>query len=123
MVQLGYPCTEGELRERFLNLINLPNHALRVWRDDCVKGVVHLEEVSDLIEEKKVEIKALVVDERTRSQGIGRALIQEAGKWAKERGCSIAYLNCNIKRERTHDFYLREGFGLLKTSHVFERKF
>lgn len=120
--QLGYSCYEGELTERFGKLMKLSQHALKVWKDDQVRGVIHLEEVFDLIEEKKVEIKALVVDEESRSRGIGRALLEEAAQWAKERGCTTMYLSCNIKREKAHSFYLRESFALLKTAHFFERK-
>ncbi len=120
--QLGYPVEGQTLLERFDVLSTLPNHALFVSEDAGIKGWIHLELVFDLIEEKKVEVKALVVDENVRSQGHGNELLKVAREWAKTYGVSTIYLSCNILRERAHAFYLREGFKNVKTSHFFEAK-
>lgn len=120
--QLGYVVETHELLERFEALYSLENHALFVSDDDGIKGWIHLEVVFDLIEEKKVEVKALVIDENARSKGHGSELLQTAREWAKTYGVSTIYLSCNILRERAHAFYLREGFTKIKTSHFFEAK-
>lgn len=118
--QLGYPVETSDLLERFEELVKLPHHALFVVDDGEVQGWIHLEVVHDLIEEKKVEIKALVVNESSRGKGFGKQLVEEARRWAKTIGVSKMYLSCNIIRERAHAFYLREGFSNIKTSHFFE---
>lgn len=118
--QLGYSVALPELCERFKELSRLSHHALFVVVDEEVRGWMHLELVSDLIEEKKVEIKALVVDEKERGKGFGRLLINSAREWAKTYRVSTIYLSCNIIRDRAHAFYLREGFRKVKTSHFFE---
>ncbi len=120
--QLGYPVEMSELITRFEELMKLSHHALMVCGEDSVKGWIHLEVVSDLIEEKKVEIKALVVDESERSKGTGSLLVKAATEWAKTYGVSTIYLSCNIIRDRAHAFYEREGFLKVKTSHFFELK-
>jgi GNAT superfamily N-acetyltransferase len=120
--QLGYPVNLSALEARLEELSSLPHHGLFVIEDDGVKAWIHLEIVYDLIEEKKVEIKALVVDENERSKGHGHALILTAREWAKTYLLSTIYLSCNIIRDRAHAFYLREGFIKTKTSHFFELK-
>ena len=62
------------------------------------------------------EIGALAVDGKWRSQGIGRALLQAAEEWAKQRGCCTLQVRTNIVRQRAHEFYFRNGFRQVKTS-------
>lgn len=119
--ELGYPASPDEIKVRFLELQTLPNHLLMVIGDG--QGWIHLEIVFDLIEAKKVEIKALVVDEKFRGQGLGKKLLQASREWAEKNGLDTIYLSCNIIRDRAHAFYLREGFIKNKTSHFFELKF
>ncbi len=121
--ELGYPGTREDLINRFEIIRGLKNHALFVSSSDRgTNGFIHLEAVDDLIEERKVEIKALVVNENERSHGIGHELIKSSVEWAKLFGVHTLYLNCNILRNRTHSFYEREGFKKVKTSHFFEMK-
>lgn len=119
--QLGYPVSSEVFRSRFEELSALPNHALFVVEDNKIRGWIHLETVFDLIEEKKVEIKAIVVDVEQRGQGYGKLLIQEALLWTQKRGMKLIYLNCNIDRHKAHEFYSHQGFALVKTSHFFEK--
>lgn len=120
--QLGYPVKTSDLLARFEELTELSHNALMVCEENSVKGWVHLELVSDLIEEKKVEIKALVVEQNERSKGTGSLLVKAASEWAKTYGVTTIYLSCNIIRDRAHAFYEREGFTRVKTSHFFELK-
>lgn len=121
VAELGYPVSLDELAARYRAIRTMPRHEVLVWRDSGVQGVMHLEVVADLIEEDKVEIKALVVSSEMQGQGIGHHMITEARKWAKARGCSVIYLSCNLKREKAHSFYGREGFTAVKSSYFFER--
>jgi GNAT superfamily N-acetyltransferase len=121
-LQLGYEASLTDLRDRWEVLQSNPHHRLLVYVDRKVLGWIHFEEVFDLIEPVKVEIKALVVDEAARSTGVGKSLIRAAREWSKIRNRDIIYLNCNIVRDRAHAFYKREGFTLNKTSHFFEQK-
>jgi GNAT superfamily N-acetyltransferase len=121
--QLGYPCSVADLSYRFKLLNANPQQAMIIATEgDKVLGWIHLEAVLDLIEEVKVEIKALIVDENARGKGIGRELVKSAREWAKTNQISTIYLSCNIIREKAHAFYLKEGFQNVKTSHFFELK-
>lgn len=118
--QLGYPGELKDFETRFQSLVALPSHSLWVYADMEVEGWIHLERVLDLIEEEKVEIKALVVSETSRGKGIGKALLIQAREWAKTYRVSTIYLSCNIIREKAHAFYEREGFKKVKTSYFYE---
>ena len=63
------------------------------------------------------EIMEFAVEAAFRNQGIGKAMLEEACKIAREHGCSQIEVACNQLREDTHRFYLREGM------HNFHYKF
>lgn len=66
------------------------------------------------------EITGLVVDERHRSAGIGKMLIEYAKDWCKVKGLSKLKVRTNVVRKRTHRFYERSGFGLRKEQKIYE---
>ena len=51
----------------------------------------------------------LVSDERERSQGIGRALLEHLQCVAREAGCAKFNLDSGTQRQQAHKFYFREG--------------
>jgi GNAT superfamily N-acetyltransferase len=51
----------------------------------------------------------LIVDEDVRSTGVGRALLAEAERRARKRGCHDLTLESAHFRKRAHAFYEREG--------------
>ena len=52
-------------------------------------------------------IPDLVVDERARRQGVGRALLDEAERRARERGCYALALESGYQRAEAHHMYRR----------------
>lgn len=121
--QLGYPVTFEDLRHRWIKLRLNSEHALLVYEEnENILGWIHLERITTLVEVERAKINAIVVDENSRGNGVGKALIASAEKWAKTNHLHTIFLSCNILRERTHDFYTREGFVKKKTSHFFEKK-
>jgi GNAT superfamily N-acetyltransferase len=56
------------------------------------------------------EIQDVVVTEAARSQNIGRALIESAFEFARERGCAWVYLIAESWNLQAHDFYRTLGF-------------
>ena len=59
--------------------------------------------------ERQAWVPDLVVAETARSRGAGSALLAEAERRARERGCFALELESAVWRERAHAFYLREG--------------
>ena len=56
-------------------------------------------------------IEYVVVDEKKRSKGIGKVLMEYCLERAKEAGCYKVMLTSDKRRERAHKFYKTIGFG------------
>lgn len=69
----------------------------------------------------RAEISGLVVEERARSLGIGRRLVERAEEWAREKGCETVGVRSNVIRERAHTFYERLGYKHIKTQKTFRK--
>ncbi|HVB49856.1 MAG TPA: GNAT family N-acetyltransferase [Burkholderiales bacterium] len=54
----------------------------------------------------------LVTDEALRSRGIGRLLLAECERVARERGCRVLALDSGTQRREAHRFYFREGMTI-----------
>ena len=59
--------------------------------------------------EKIAEIMEFVVDAGSRDIGVGKEVLEEACRVAREYGCSQIEVACNQLRKDTHRFYEREG--------------
>ena len=67
------------------------------------------------------EIGGLVVAATHRRQGIGRALADAAGQWARSMGHGRVRVRTNVIRQEAAAFYGSLGFDLRKQQKVFER--
>jgi GNAT superfamily N-acetyltransferase len=54
----------------------------------------------------------LVTDEGLRSRGIGKLLLGECERVARERGCKALTLDSGTQRRDAHRFYFREGLTI-----------
>ncbi len=68
-----------------------------------------------VVDDLNAEVGGLVVDERTRSQGVGQRLMEEAEAWARAHGCEAVNVRSNVIRERAHHFYEAIGYRRIKT--------
>jgi ribosomal protein S18 acetylase RimI-like enzyme len=66
-------------------------------------------------------IEDLIVDESTRRQGIGEALVRYAIELAREAGAGGVSLTSNLQREAANRLYRSMGFELRKTNPYFYR--
>jgi GNAT superfamily N-acetyltransferase len=132
--QLGYPNSIKDIESRFAELHSEftsesreargARHALFVARDrdGRVVGWIHIgAEPVSLLVGPRCEIAALVVEEGSRSLGIGKALVARAEKWARENHFPLIRVRSNLRRTDAHRFYQREGYALAKTSNVFTK--
>lgn len=58
---------------------------------------------------KIAEILEFVVDSECRNMGIGKEMLFQSCKIAKDTKCLQIEVDCNQLREDTHRFYIREG--------------
>jgi ribosomal protein S18 acetylase RimI-like enzyme len=115
MTQLGYRTTAEEMRERL--------RAIFRHRDFTTLVAVEENEVCGMIglsasvgyehNDRTGRIMALVVHERIRSRGIGRALLAAAEDYFARVKIARVVLTSRFARERAHAFY--ESLGYFRT--------
>jgi GNAT superfamily N-acetyltransferase len=122
--ELGYPVEAAVMAGRIRAIKALPDHATYVASlpDRGIVGWIDIGVVHHLQTEKHVEIGGLVVSSGARSLGVGRQLVARAEEWALERGIRTMLVRSQLKRERAHQFYLREAYRQIKTSVVFSKQ-
>ena len=118
--QLGYDLTEGEAAARLSRILPRDDQRFLVADfDGRAVGWVHIVLVEYVDAEAFALIGGLVVDKVHRGSGIGRALMNGAENWAKERGVSMVRLSSTVARTAAHRFYENLGYTKIKTQHSF----
>jgi GNAT superfamily N-acetyltransferase len=122
--ELGYPVPVGEMEKRLRYLIEVPDHAVLVAciPEATIIGWVDVGMEFHVQWGHFAEIGGLVVTEKARSAGVGKALVHAAEQWAAFGGAKRMRVLSNAIREGAHRFYLREGYEKIKTSAVFEKE-
>ena len=121
--QLSYPSTSDQIAKRFDGMQHSSEHAVFVaqlaggeiaaWVAVFIYRVVEAD--------ARAEISGFVVDERYRSQRVGKHLLARAEGWAREKGCREIGLRSNVIRDRAHAFYERNGYRHIKTQKSFRK--
>ena len=121
--QLGYPSSAASVRLRLRNLLARRDHAVWVAEIDGgnVAGWIHVFVKQLLESDREVEIGGLVIDEIFRGQGVGKALVERAERWAKARRLKSVYVRSNIVRNDAHAFYQKLGYKVIKTQNAFRK--
>lgn len=69
---------------------------------------------------RKLYVDDLVTASAARSTGVGRALLGELERRAREAGCSVLDLDSGVQRHDAHRFYFRERMHV--SSHHFTKR-
>lgn len=119
--QLGYPCTPEEVRMRLADMQDPNQYAVYVAEisKEGIAGWIGVYLFRSVELEKYAEISGLVVSEEARSRGVGKVLLEAAEEWARGIGCVVISVRSNIKRERAHGFYEKNGYEWTKTQKTF----
>src|SRR5512143_613548 len=108
--ELGYPTTGAEVARRLALLLPRTDHRLLVGEQDgAVVGWIHVEHRLVLESDHWAEVDGLVVAQRARGRGIGRALLDAAERWSEQQGLRLVRLRSNVIRAAAHEFYRRRG--------------
>jgi len=119
--QLGYEVPPAHA-ERFLSARNDERELfVAVVPRVGVVGWLGVAVAEHLTASRHAELEGMVVEDEFRGVGVGRALIERAERWARDRRCVFLRLRSNVVRERAHGFYERNGYVLKKGQHVFEK--
>ncbi len=80
----------------------------------CYSGVAVQ---TNLYHKRHLYIFDLVTDEKYRSQGYGKMMLEYLYDYAKTAACENLVLSSGLQREKAHDFYEKSGFE--KKSYLF----
>jgi GNAT superfamily N-acetyltransferase len=122
MEQLGYPTTVENMTVSFINIDSNPSyHTMVAEEDGKVVGMIGL--YTGILYNKDglyARVIAFVVDSNYRNKGIGKLLINEAERWARNQGADSIGLNSGNRPERdnAHQFYKRMGYVEKSTGFV-----
>jgi (aminoalkyl)phosphonate N-acetyltransferase len=117
-----YSLSFDSFRSCFYEIVSLNNHLLYGIKMDKLVGYIHLRLEKQLHHAGLVvEILELVIDDKYRSQKLGKRLLDFATSYSTSIGADHIELTTNIKRDRAHQFYIREGFS--QTSYKFVKSF
>jgi GNAT superfamily N-acetyltransferase len=120
--ELGYPMSADEAEKRLGEVTGHPDHVLLVAEaDGRAAGWIQVSLTRIFESARQAEIAGLVVEEAMRGRGIGRRLVEEAARWARENRCGALRVRTNVIREDAQRFYRREGFADVKTQRVLEK--
>lgn len=110
--QLGYPMENGFVAKRLRVLSDNEEHLDVVCeRENRVVGFMSLHFIPQITSDTDYAvISYLVVDEQTRSHGVGKSLEEYAVTVATERKCRRIFLHSNARRVDAHRFYLRQNY-------------
>jgi GNAT superfamily N-acetyltransferase len=122
-VQLGYPDSPEAYRRRMQLVLPDHLHGVFIAEDEAgqVVGWVHVTTRANLVSDPFAEVIGLVVDEAARGQGHGKALMDRAEQWAKDRQLPGIRLRSNLKRKEAHEFYQSVGMERIKDQRVYHR--
>ena len=118
---LGYPTPADTIRERFARLSANGERVIIAETGGSIVGLMTVHSGLHVLHRPKpvCRITMLVVAERARGMGVGRALVREAERIATEYGCGVLEVTSNLKRAEAHAFYEKLGFD--RTSYRFGR--
>lgn len=120
---LGYSVEVEGLGARLDELLDREDHG--VWvaeKAGRVLGFVHATVHRSLLGSSEVLLAALVVDPEARGEGIGRALVDRAAEWGRERGLDAMRVRTRLSREGARVFYRRLGFEQTKEQALLRRR-
>lgn len=101
-------------RDAFAEIARDPQHEILVLEvDGAVAGVLQLSFLRHLTHEggRRAQIEGVRIDSARRGAGLGRVLIGDAVRRARERGCHLVQLTTDRRRPDALAFYERLGFA------------
>lgn len=119
--QLGYTRGAEEIRA-WIQEAGSERAAFVACIDGAVAGWIEVSVERRLQSEPFAMIGGLVVRDGVRGQGIGQQLCRRVEEWTWARGLKKVRVTSRSTREGAHRFYLRDGYEVVKTSLVFEKK-
>ena len=120
--ELGYETTTDALASRLSLVAGQRDQIVLVaCVGDMVVGWIHGAEEVLLEDDRRCEIRGLVVSRAYRRQQIGQHLVAALERWATARGLAMVSVRSNVARDAAHPFYEALGYRRTKTQHVYRK--
>lgn len=122
--QLGYKITEEKLIDSLCELLENPDYEIYVAEQipsGLLLGFIFAYAFKSICQDYAYEVLGLVVHEKFRSKNIGVRLLAEIEMVALSKGINCIIIHSNVIRDNAHKFYIREGYSITKTQHVFHK--
>jgi GNAT superfamily N-acetyltransferase len=108
------PLPLGTMRERYATMRRYPDYRCYLMVDENAVplGTFSLLVFPVMVHDGRPEaiVEAVVVAPSARGMGIGKAMMREAMRLAREAGAAKLALSSNARRLQAHQFYRRLGF-------------
>ncbi|MGM5630976.1 GNAT family N-acetyltransferase [Apibacter raozihei] len=110
--QLDYPVSKGFLSDKIKILINNEDAELLVYeKESSVVAFISLHFIPQLAREGDyLRISYFAVEQKIRSNGIGREIEEYCTQLAKEKKCDRIELHTQSRRLLAQKFYTRQGY-------------
>ncbi len=109
--QLGYPSTLEKICEIMdLVLAHNDHQVFIAENENTIVGYIHLIQSMRIDSNPFVEIAAFIIDESSRSIGVGSSLIRESERWTSGLGIKDIRIRSNIIRQEAHNFFQKRGY-------------
>ncbi len=109
--QLEYPASEQEAQARMDALAADDQIVLVAELGGNVAGIATAHVAPVLVFDEPIcRVDVLVVADRARRRGVGRALMAAVEDEARRRGCGLVALESAVRRVEAHEFYRAIGY-------------
>ena len=120
---LGYDAAPDAIAERLAAVLERPDHiALAAEAKGALLGFLHAFERRCLEKPASLVVQAIAVSPNAQGLGLGKLLMAEAEKRARDRDLAGVSLSSRIDRSGAHTFYERLGYARTATSHFFAKE-
>ena len=113
LAELGFPADQTTTEQRLAALERAGETVLVAVVDDIPSGFASVHTTPVLHRPTALgRITALLVTSSMRGRGVGRALVEAAEEWSRQRGCALIEVTSNQRLTTAHAFYRHLGFEI-----------
>jgi GNAT superfamily N-acetyltransferase len=122
--EMGYEYPVEDTKKQLKQLLNDSNHKIYVALvEDKVVGYIHANNYDLLYSPHLKNIMGIAVSSCFRKNGIGKMLLEQVEKWAKDTGAYGVRLVSGATRVGAHAFYISCGYEGNKEQKNFKKMF
>lgn len=113
--EMGYDYPKDKMIQQIRKILQKDTDKIFVALvDNEIVGYIHIHDYDLIYNDHLKNILGIAVSKKYRHQGIGRALLNKAEKWAKDTNASGIRLVSGETRKGAHEFYQHCGYKFVK---------